>query len=92
MTLPDGQSNKGRVQAYDGPIYVADAALYLKYHNPELGITNPYDLKPGTVRRSGRSAARTARTGRSLLARCLIQMDDFKNEGVVASGSWPYLG
>jgi len=25
-TLPDGQSNKGRIQAYDGPIYVADAA------------------------------------------------------------------
>ena len=27
MTLPDGESNRGRVQAYDGPIYVADAAL-----------------------------------------------------------------
>jgi spermidine/putrescine-binding protein len=25
--LPDGKSNKGRVEAYDGPIYVADAAL-----------------------------------------------------------------
>ncbi|HSI05488.1 MAG TPA: extracellular solute-binding protein, partial [Myxococcota bacterium] len=24
--LPDGKSNKGRVQAYDGPIYIADAA------------------------------------------------------------------
>jgi len=24
-TLPDGKSNKGRVQAYDGPIYIADA-------------------------------------------------------------------
>ncbi len=44
MELPDGQSNKGRVQAFDGPIYLADAALYLKYHNPELGIDNPYDL------------------------------------------------
>src|SRR3990172_8897486 len=26
MTLPDGQSNQGRVEAYDGPIYIADAA------------------------------------------------------------------
>ena len=26
QTLPDGKSNKGRVQAYDGPIYIADAA------------------------------------------------------------------
>ena len=25
--LPDGKPNKGRVQAYDGPIYIADAAL-----------------------------------------------------------------
>ncbi|HEU4538935.1 MAG TPA: extracellular solute-binding protein, partial [Polyangiaceae bacterium] len=26
--LPDGKPNKGRVQAYDGPIALADAALY----------------------------------------------------------------
>ena len=39
QTLPDGQSNKGRVQAYDGPIYIADAAQYLMAHKPELGIT-----------------------------------------------------
>src|SRR4029078_11008083 len=43
-TLPDGKSNKGRVQAYSGPIYIADAALYLKAHKPELGITDPYEL------------------------------------------------
>jgi putative spermidine/putrescine transport system substrate-binding protein len=28
QTLPDGASNAGRVQAYDGAIYIADAALY----------------------------------------------------------------
>ena len=28
MTLPDGKSNKDRVQGYVGPIYIADAALY----------------------------------------------------------------
>ena len=43
-TLPDGQSNEGRVQAYDGPIHVADAAQYLMFHKPELGITSPYEL------------------------------------------------
>ena len=35
MDLPDGKSNEGRVQAYDGPIYIADAALYLKAHKPD---------------------------------------------------------
>ena len=43
-TLPDGKSNKGRVQAFDGPIYIADAALYLMHAKPELGIKNPYEL------------------------------------------------
>ena len=41
QTLPDGQSNKGRVQAYDGPIHVADAAQYLMAHKPELGSPTP---------------------------------------------------
>jgi putative spermidine/putrescine transport system substrate-binding protein len=35
---------KGKVTAYDNPIYIADAAVYLKAHNPELGIENPYEL------------------------------------------------
>ncbi|MFM6988152.1 MAG: extracellular solute-binding protein, partial [Arenimonas sp.] len=35
--MPDGKSNKGRIQAFDGPIYIADAALYLKAKRPELG-------------------------------------------------------
>ena len=34
----------GKITAYDAPIYIADAAVYLMYHNPELGITNPYAL------------------------------------------------
>jgi putative spermidine/putrescine transport system substrate-binding protein len=35
---------KGKVTAYDSPIYIADAALYLMKHNTALGITNPYAL------------------------------------------------
>jgi len=34
----------GSVTAYDNPIYIADAALYLMEHQPDLGITNPYEL------------------------------------------------
>ena len=34
----------GHVTAYDNPIYIADAALYLMAHEPDLGITNPYEL------------------------------------------------
>ncbi|MEA2126314.1 MAG: putative spermidine/putrescine transport system substrate-binding protein [Solirubrobacteraceae bacterium] len=35
---------KGKITGYDNPIYIADAAVYLKAHNPELKITNPYEL------------------------------------------------
>ncbi|MEN3308304.1 MAG: putative spermidine/putrescine transport system substrate-binding protein, partial [Micromonosporaceae bacterium] len=35
---------KGKVIAYDSPIYIADAALYLQAHQPDLGIKNPYAL------------------------------------------------
>jgi putative spermidine/putrescine transport system substrate-binding protein len=35
---------KGKVTAYDSPIYIADAALYLMATKPELGIKDPYAL------------------------------------------------
>ena len=35
---------KGKVTAYDSPIYIADAALYLMSTQPSLGITDPYSL------------------------------------------------
>ena len=34
----------GKVTAYDSPIYIADAAMYLMSTNPGLGIKNPYSL------------------------------------------------
>ena len=37
-------ANKGKVTAYDNPIYIADAALYLKATKPELKIDNVYEL------------------------------------------------
>jgi putative spermidine/putrescine transport system substrate-binding protein len=35
---------KGKITAYDSPIYIADAALYLMKTQPDLGITYPYAL------------------------------------------------
>jgi putative spermidine/putrescine transport system substrate-binding protein len=34
----------GKISAYDDPIYIADAAVYLKAHQPDLEIDNPYEL------------------------------------------------
>jgi len=90
MKLPDGESNSGRVQAYDGPIHVADAANYLMQAQPELAIENPYELNADQYA----AALDLLRVQRTLVSRywhdAFIQIDDFKNEGVVASGSWPF--
>ncbi len=90
MTLPDGQSNKGRVQAFDGPIYIADAALYLMHHQPDLGIKDPYDL----TEEQYQAALTLLRGQREIVNRYwhdpFIQIDDFTNEGVVASSAWPF--
>lgn len=40
----DASTYAGKVTAYDSPIYIADAALYLMAHEPDLGIEDPYAL------------------------------------------------
>jgi putative spermidine/putrescine transport system substrate-binding protein len=88
--LPDGKSNEGRVQAFDGPIYIADAALYLMKQKPELGIKDPYELNEDQYK----AALDLLRQQRKIVGRywhdAFVQIDDFKNEGVVASSSWPF--
>jgi len=91
QVLPDGKPNKGRVQAYDGPIYVADAALYLMKKRPELGIADPYELNEAQY-----AAVLAVLRGQKQLTHrywhdATVQMSDFKNEGVAASSSWGYM-
>ena len=88
--LGDGKSNKGRVQAYDGPIYIADAALYLMARKPELGIKDPYELNEEQYA----AVLDVLRKQHPLVHRywhdANVAVQDFTNEGVVVSGSWPF--
>jgi putative spermidine/putrescine transport system substrate-binding protein len=90
QNLPDGKPNSGRVQGFDGPIYVADAALYLMHHKPELGIKDPYELNEEQYK----AALDLLRAQRQIVSRywhdAMVQIDDFTNEGFVASSSWPF--
>lgn len=90
MNLPDGKPNKGRVQAFDGPIYIADAALYLKLKKPELKIEDPYALNEEQYK----EVIELLKKQRSLVPKywhdAMIHVEDFKKEGVVASSSWPF--
>jgi putative spermidine/putrescine transport system substrate-binding protein len=35
---------KGKISQYDDPMSIAEAAVYLKAHRPDMGIENPYEL------------------------------------------------
>ncbi|MDX1957348.1 MAG: ABC transporter substrate-binding protein [Leptospiraceae bacterium] len=90
MKLPDGKSNKGRVQAYDGPIHIADAANYLKATKPELEIKDIYELNETQYL----AAIELLKKQRQLVPKywhdAMVQVDDFKKEGLVVSGTWPF--
>jgi putative spermidine/putrescine transport system substrate-binding protein len=90
MTLPDGKSNSGRVQGYVGPIYIADAAVYLKAHNPELGITDPYELTEDQFNAAIALLKEQRKIAPKYWGDYTTQIEDFKSEGFVAAPSWPY--
>jgi len=90
MLLPDGKTNKGRVQAFDGPIYIADAALYLMSKNPALGIKDPYELNADQYK----AVLALLRQQRKLVARywrdARVQAEDFARGDAVASSAWQF--
>ena len=88
--LPDGKPNKGRIQAYDGPIHIAIGALYLKSTKPALGIGDPYELNEAQYA----AVLDLLRKQHPLIHRywhdANVQVQDFTTEGIVASDSWPF--
>ena len=53
-------STQGKVTAYDSPIYIADAALYLMAHQAGPGHQEPLRARPGAARRRRRPAEEAA--------------------------------
>ena len=90
MKFPDGKPNKGRVQAFAGPIYIADAATYLMSKKPDLGIKDPYELNE----KQYDAVLDVLRKQHPLVQRywqdANVQVQDFTNEGVAAAPSWPF--
>ncbi len=81
---------KGKITAYDSPIYIADAAVYLKAHSPELGITNPYELtQPQFDAAVALLKAQQPNVGKYWAAYS-DEIDNFKNGTTVVGTTWPY--
>ena len=90
QTLPDGISNSNRVQAYEGAMAIADAAVYLMQTRPGLGIINPYELN----REQFGDAVELLREQRRLVnnywADANEQILTFPIDGSAVSLTWPY--
>ena len=67
VVFDESSPYKGKVTAYDSPIYIADAALYLKATQPDLGIDERLRARRQAVRRRRRPAQEAARDHRRVL-------------------------
>ena len=81
---------KGQITIPDNPIQIADAALYLQKSQPDLNITDPYELtKPQFD-----AAVKLLKQQRPLLKKhwslASDEIDLFKNGDANLGASWPY--
>ena len=84
------EANKGKITAYGGSIYVADAALYLKAHQPDLGITDPYELtQPQFDAAIALLKAQHPYVGKYWEAYS-DEIDNFTSGATVVGTTWPY--
>ncbi|HXP21554.1 MAG TPA: ABC transporter substrate-binding protein [Streptosporangiaceae bacterium] len=81
---------RGKITVPDNPIQIADAALYLKTHNPKLGITDPYELTQPQFQASVSLLASQRPLLKSYWALASQEISAFKNGDVVVGAGWPY--
>jgi putative spermidine/putrescine transport system substrate-binding protein len=79
----------GKVTAYDSPIYIADAALYLKTHNSALGITDPYELTQDQLTAAVDLLKQQATMVKKYWAVYTDEIDGFNSGDMVVGTAWP---
>jgi putative spermidine/putrescine transport system substrate-binding protein len=80
----------GKISVYDGPIYIADAALYLKAHDPSLGITDPYELTQPQFQAAVNLLKGQHPLVKQYWSSAPAQISAFANGDVTVGASWPY--
>jgi putative spermidine/putrescine transport system substrate-binding protein len=81
---------KGQVTVPDNPIQIADAALYLSKTQPNLGITDPYELNSKQLDAAAALLQRQKPLIKKYWALASDEIDLFKNGDAVIGASWPY--
>jgi putative spermidine/putrescine transport system substrate-binding protein len=81
---------KGKISAYDDPIYIADAAVYLKAHEPKLGIENPYELNEEQFNATVELLKEQRANVGEYWSEAAKQIASFANGDVVVGTTWQY--
>jgi len=79
----------GKVTAYDSPIYIADAAMYLMSHQPDLGITDPYELSQAQLDAATTLLKTQAAMVKKYWAVYTDEIDGFESGDMVIGTAWP---
>jgi putative spermidine/putrescine transport system substrate-binding protein len=86
----DAGKYSGKLTAYDSPIYIADAALYLKATQPDLGITDPYELTPKQLDAAVNLLKEQHKNVKKYWSLYSDEIDTFKSGDVIMGTAWPY--
>jgi putative spermidine/putrescine transport system substrate-binding protein len=81
---------KGKISVYDDPIYIADAAVYLKTHQPDLGIDNPYELDEDQFNAAVDLLKEQRPNVGEYWSDALKQIDAFTNGDDLVGTTWQY--
>ncbi len=91
-TVFDGASKyKGKVTAYDSPIYIADAALYLMKTQPSLGIRDPYALDQHQLQAAVSLLKKQRQNVGEYWSDYLKEVQAFKNGTSVVGTTWQVI-
>jgi putative spermidine/putrescine transport system substrate-binding protein len=81
---------KGKINDYDSPIYIADAAMYLKAKQPDLGITDPYELTQPQFDAAVNLLKQQRSSVGDYWSDYAKQIDNFTSKAIVVGTTWPY--
>jgi putative spermidine/putrescine transport system substrate-binding protein len=81
---------KNKIAAYDSPIFIADAALYLKAHKTDLGITDVYELTTKQLDAAIALLKQQAPMVKKYWAAVTDEIDPFSSGDMVIGTAWPY--
>jgi putative spermidine/putrescine transport system substrate-binding protein len=80
---------KGKISIYDDSIFIADAAVYLKATQPDLGIENPYQLTQEQFDASVALLKKLAPNVGEWWTDYAKQIQSFANKDSVVGTTWP---